>query len=82
VSKSSKQFKPVSKPPLDPEYSVKEVAAATGTSIDFIYSEIAKGNLLAHRYNARVLRIPLSALTSYRKAHRSVDAEPDQGLSV
>jgi excisionase family DNA binding protein len=60
------------RPPLDPEYSVAEVAAAMGTSIDFIYSEVAKGNLVVIRYNARLMRIQKSALEAYQKQRMSV----------
>jgi excisionase family DNA binding protein len=70
----SKQKSKVERPPLDPEYSVKEVAASMGVDIDFVYDEIARGNLVATRYNCRVIRVPLSALDAYRSARQSVYA--------
>ena len=70
----SKQKSTVERPPLQPEYTVKEVAAAIGVDIDFIYDEIARGNLVATKYNARVIRIPATALEAYRMARCSVYA--------
>jgi len=76
----SKRKSKVERPPLEPEYTVKEVAAAIGVDIDFIYDEIGRGNLVATKYNARVIRIPMSALEAYRMARCSVYA--GQGKAI
>jgi excisionase family DNA binding protein len=74
----SKRKSKVERPPLEPAYTVKEVAAAIGVDIDFIYDEIARGNLVATKYNARVIRIPATALEAY--GWRDVRCTPDREI--
>jgi excisionase family DNA binding protein len=60
---------------VEPEFTVKEIAALMRVNIDFVYDRAAKGELVVHEYGTRCVRIPGRGLRAYQRRCQSVAVE-------